>query len=428
MKKENSMDCDFWSEHYYDYLASPAQTPREAARHFESCEQCRRRIEELRQELDRPSPPGRGIESLLALQMGLLDRWVSCRTCRPFLPLFAGDSWRVRIDTPVRRHIEACPACREDLEVLKGLGLEDDGLLAAAAFLSENSAGEAGLSPETAALLHRIAGRNDSDVLTRTSLGQGERDTEPELETVVRMRRRESAQRKGSAALIWARRISAAAAVLLIVTFLYLQAPAARGFSIRDVFSAVGRVHTACIVNTYVNGGEVPYGEPSADMKMSQEIWVSDPLGLILYKSNGTSVLVDQNGQRLLTRKDGTVQQGPYTEFRQIHKPWGLLPFPDLSQLPSGYEWRPSGETNLFKNEEVKVYDLIWRQGPVIRTWKAFLNSEGLPVRIELWDRLPEKGAQLITVTEVTYPSTEEVREILRGEGFQGYGDQLRVQ
>jgi len=423
------MDCELlWSEQYYDFITSPAQVAPEAARHFESCEICRDRIESLKGELERPVPSS-GIEKQLALQMNMLGRWVSCRTCRPFLPLFAGRPQRVRVDTPIRRHIDACRACREDVKSLERLGLDDDQLLNAAAFLSGDASVEADFSSEAAGLLHRIAVRVESGVATRTSLMREAPASEARFETTVRAEALSPAERDRSVVRVWARRVSAAAAVLLIAAFLYLQAPQARGFSVRDVFYAVHGIHTACIVTTYSSDSrEVPIAEGAAEMKTAQEICVSDPLGLILYKSGGRSVLVNQNERLLLTRENGEIRPGHYTEFHSIRKPWGLLPFEDLDHLPPGYEWRASGETDLLRDASLKVYDLVWRQGSITRIWKGFLNSEGLPIRIESWDQIPGRPAQLTMVTEVTYPTVEEIEELLRNEGFQDYGDQFKGQ
>lgn len=423
------MDCDQYTVYYYDFLMTAGKVPEAAARHLASCEVCRQRMEELKTQLGTECPIQAGMDKLLALQMRLLDRWVSCQYCKLFLPFLLVRKLRLRVDTPVLGHVENCPACRDDLKAIESLHLTDGQLLEAAAWLAGEPGSRERLRPDTLSVLKEVADRPDSTVLTRSSLDPAE-DQVSVLKTVTRDLTAQPVGGATAGAFLrhWGRPISAAAAVLFVAAFLYFQATPAQGFSLKRLYQTVQQIHTACIKSYYPEEDFERAEGWNASGAARKEICVSDPLGLILYKTADEAVLVDQLDGVKYVRENGVVVREPSTDLSLIRKPWGLLPFNSLSQLPPGYNWKESDVQPRPNDGHITVYDLTWAEGTVQKLWRGFLNAEGLPVRIEFWDKMPNRSAALMMVMEIDYPSLEQVKEVIRREGFQNWDDQIREQ
>lgn len=426
MKKGNSLSCDRFNTYYYDYLTFPDEVPQEVLEHFQACENCRERVQELKAELTADASAPTGNERLLALQMGLLDKWISCGTCRPFLPLLLVRGLATRVETPVFGHIESCRACSEDLRRLQLLNLKESQLLEASAYLAGEPAAAESLESGPRSVLEALVGRADA-VRTQSHFNPSD-ETSGSLQTqVVSVRPTPGKQPAAAyAAGPWVRRITAAAAVFLVAGLLYLNVPEARGFSVKDVFHAIQKIHTVRIKNYYPENAPAAEQIAFASRPAIREICVSDPLGLILYKTDEQSILMDQFAQRQFMQEDGVLTQESMSEVGLIHKPWGLLPFDSPVQIPAGYQWEESTAESLKVSEGIRVYDLTWTQGPVKKLWRGFLNAEGLPVRVEFWDQLPNRSAEMVMLMEITYPSLEQMKEILKEAGFQSLDVQIR--
>jgi len=129
--------CHKAREYYYDLLCHDETTvPAAIARHVEGCSFCREQIRRLKESLgqaqnERKSPEGsennQGIEAL-SRHFEFLDERVHCSAVKPFLPELLISSRQVRIPTPITVHVENCPACGEDLDSIRELGLRDDQL------------------------------------------------------------------------------------------------------------------------------------------------------------------------------------------------------------------------------------------------------------------------------------------------------------
>jgi hypothetical protein len=129
--------CHKAREYYYDLLChDEATVPEAIASHVEGCSFCREQIRRLEESLgqaqnERKSPEGpknnQEIEAL-SRHFEFLDERIHCSHVKPFLPELLISSRQVRIPTPITVHVENCPACGEDLDSIRELGLRDDQL------------------------------------------------------------------------------------------------------------------------------------------------------------------------------------------------------------------------------------------------------------------------------------------------------------
>jgi hypothetical protein len=122
---------------YYDVVAGYAPgVPEAMIRHIRQCWICRKRIHRLKEAVtgaggetdESRSEMKRDVIDTLSLHFGCLDEQVTCSRVKPFLPGLLMPSVQIRIPTPITVHIDHCPECAEDLEVLGDLGLSAEQL------------------------------------------------------------------------------------------------------------------------------------------------------------------------------------------------------------------------------------------------------------------------------------------------------------
>lgn len=141
--------CDEARLYYYDLLSGDQQEtiPTQVMDHVKNCPQCQQQIVQLQQllsEVDndsirRYSQKDDHIVRLLALHYGYLDQEVTCAVAKPFVPTLADESLKIRVITPITRHIEQCPECRRDIDTLRAQGLDSRQLFLVGQFLAELS-------------------------------------------------------------------------------------------------------------------------------------------------------------------------------------------------------------------------------------------------------------------------------------------------
>ncbi len=107
--------------------------------------------------------------------------------------------------------------------------------------------------------------------------------------------------------------------------------------------------------------------------------------------------------------------------------PWGLLPFDNIAAVPQHAQWGRVDDENLeIAITDTVIYDLIWTEkiisgnSVVHKKWRGYLDAETmLPKRIERWEKFSEEeGYELSTVTEVAYPTANEVQTAIRDAGL----------
>lgn len=125
------------SEHFDDVaVQQDADVPESVSSHVRQCPFCRGRTVRLKEAVlgtqsqgdDRRTPMKRSVIDTLDSHFRCLDEQVTCSRARPFLPGMLEPSLRVRIPTPITVHVDQCPHCAGDLQVLRDLALGSEQL------------------------------------------------------------------------------------------------------------------------------------------------------------------------------------------------------------------------------------------------------------------------------------------------------------
>jgi hypothetical protein len=119
--------------YYYDFLfeESHESIPESIVNHITGCEHCQQQLNQLEDALSQPEchPDSEqaqmrsAVANMLKLHFGYIDKPVTCKVARPFLPALLDPALEIRIPTPVTAHLDHCPACSEDLETIRKLNL-----------------------------------------------------------------------------------------------------------------------------------------------------------------------------------------------------------------------------------------------------------------------------------------------------------------
>ena len=218
---------------------------------------------------------------------------------------------------------------------------------------------------------------------------------------------------------------AAAAAAILMIALLVFRGPVAGAVDLNQIYEALTRIKNVHITN-YVP--EKP--EPT------QEVWISTELNAKIFNTGLQYVLWDLTN-KIVNSKDSdtdavkTDQLSEYTsaEVRStMDVPWGLLPFDSVAAVPQHAKWeRVNNDSIEIAVPDTEVYDLLWTEkiiggdSVVHKKWRGYLDAETtLPKRIERWEKFSEEeGYELLTVTEVAYPTTPEVQAAVRDTGLQ---------
>lgn len=119
--------------YYYDFLfeENHESIPEPIVNHIAACEHCQQQLNQLEDALSqpecRPDPEQAQIRSavttMLKLHFGYIDKPVTCKVARLFLPALLDPALEIRIPTPVTAHLDHCQECSEDLETIRKLSL-----------------------------------------------------------------------------------------------------------------------------------------------------------------------------------------------------------------------------------------------------------------------------------------------------------------
>ena len=119
---------------FYHVLVFGATTevvPEDVRGHMTYCRHCRSEMDRLEKELQTVSHADHeqdqscsAITKCLELHFAHIDRQVGCAVVKPFLPSLVVPALEVQTPTPITTHIDHCPACKDDLETIRGLELD----------------------------------------------------------------------------------------------------------------------------------------------------------------------------------------------------------------------------------------------------------------------------------------------------------------
>lgn len=125
--------CRQAEPYYYDYLFTEGTEPIPTAirAHIGKCPHCQAETNSLGFQLveaavslgPEAEQSSSAIIANLKLHFTYIDKRVTCRTARSFLPSLLDPALEVKIPTPVTVHLDNCEQCRGDLEIIRQLNL-----------------------------------------------------------------------------------------------------------------------------------------------------------------------------------------------------------------------------------------------------------------------------------------------------------------
>jgi hypothetical protein len=215
----------------------------------------------------------------------------------------------------------------------------------------------------------------------------------------------------------------AAAAVILIAVALFFSTPTAKAVTIEQIYKAIEGIK-----NVYIASSGKDQTEPE------QELWVSKTLNIYMTKTEKVIVLWDiDNGLRKARNlRTGIIDTVPLADEtragieRKMSGSLGVVPFYDISNIPSGSEWlRVNNDGHDSITKDVEVYDLIWTSrilgdSVVFKKWRVFVNPEtNLPHRIEWYQKLTgDEEYALSSVKVVEQLDESQMRAVLKAAAF----------
>jgi hypothetical protein len=203
---------------------------------------------------------------------------------------------------------------------------------------------------------------------------------------------------------------------------LVFSGPTARAVGLGQIYEALAQIKNVCIIRS---GAE--------ETGVSTEVWVSREWNVKMFKTGQKFVLWDIKNK---SKKSRDLVTGSVTTAAPdddvlagvegtMDAPWGLVPFDDISNLPKGAEWKAVADGDVERTiPRTRVYDLRWAQerpdaSVAYIKWRGFIDIETrLPKRVELWEKASEGKYGLLRITEIRYPTANEVEAAIRGAGF----------
>lgn len=140
--------CEQAKPHYYDMLCGQnfEAVPDYIAFHVQQCWYCQKQIDGLKRILipvsgktDSAMADAAAITDVLRLHLAYMDKNVSCRIVKPFIPSMLIPSLEVRVPTPITAHFDKCSKCAQDLEMLRYLNLSRRQLRRLSEFFTEDT-------------------------------------------------------------------------------------------------------------------------------------------------------------------------------------------------------------------------------------------------------------------------------------------------
>ena len=421
------MDCEKARLYYYDYTNQKDSVPSEVRSHLEQCSVCRDGMERLGGILEQDEPAQKPYRPRnLEIHYELLNQWLSCGSIKPFLPLLLIPEMAVKHRTPVTAHIEKCPACQKDQKAISSLRLSSLKLMRVARYLAGGPMTETELSRHAGEVLSRIKDRNPSAILTRMCLEHANNLDQKWISdsVVVDVEYRRSKpvlerwlpQRRSIPAWISS---GIAAAILLIVLLTILPTQNVGAVDLAQIYANLESVQ-----NVHIRMFD--------DSEELQNIWIAEGLQIRLIESEEDVVFWDQPSERVFRKHQGAVELISQGSEMELERPWGLLPFKHISDLPASHDWDYISDAVLEGGLQVQIYELSWKvkrgNNTVIeKKWRGYLDIHShLPYRAEWLDKVDGEKYQTIMILDVSYPADAECLKAVEDYGFQrvSYGNQ----
>lgn len=433
---KNKSVCEEASTYYYDYLINGELQQKGIEEHIKNCPRCQKKIQELKEIINKTSEEnvnGRRsrddetghyyksrakIIKMLEAHFSYSGQQVGCRDVRAFLPTLLIQSLRIRIPTPVTAHLDNCSECRDDLDKIRKLNLNNNQLME----LSEYFADEGKKSFNTpgmgsaSKIAEEIENRPESGVKTVCRLKQADKDlsgAEPVNVEIIQGAKSRSENIFLPSAL---KATAAAAAVLVFMVVLWFNASPAGAISIEKLYDRLRGVKNAYKAK-FIPGRQQPV----------QQEWVSRERGVIIVK-NDTGVALwnfEENYSRIIKngskiKKSGLSDARAVSLKRTLEGALGIIPFENPSELPAGAEWKKlDNVTANAEQENYEVYELSWQENTfdaaeIEKNYRFFINRRTqLPEKVRLYRKDSNGQMKLAYYTVIEYPDTIKMNKII---------------
>lgn len=442
MKNYNESMCIQAELYYYDFISDTDRSliPEQIIEHIEECPNCQKQLKKLEESLaeDLSGPDRRTGEIMnecLKLHFAYVDRPVTCLDVRPFLPALLDEDAKVRIPTPITVHLDNCVQCRNNMEVVRELGLSKDHLWLLSQFFADSLAEENTINcptqlterPHVYRAVHEIMGAPQSGVTTTYRIEESAKaDPEnPYAGSPVRVEIEQSGESNSSHTYTTVKfrpllRPAVAAAAIVLVAIGIFISTTVRVTAIERVYKAIADIKNAHIAQF----------EPQSDTPMRQR-WISKPFNIYMVKSGNEITLwnIADFSKKTKLIDTGTIEvnrQAPekFTIVKErLRSRLGIVPFERVSDIPVDARWENVTDTAVTGN--IKVYDLTWSKedyigSVILYKWRAYMYTEGyLPYRVEWYQKLTENDDYTLTnSTVIRSLNSDEFLNAVKAEGF----------
>ena len=146
MVSGNKKKCELAKKYYYDMLDPDTidKVPENIQDHIANCLYCVRKLAQLYQLLsdlahyNQKEPTNIRPETSRYFPL-YEEQQVDCKMVKEFLPLLVDPEPEIQIPTFANVHLDQCPQCKQDFEILRSLKLNSKQLSTLAEFLSQSS-------------------------------------------------------------------------------------------------------------------------------------------------------------------------------------------------------------------------------------------------------------------------------------------------
>ncbi|MFA6186641.1 MAG: hypothetical protein WC770_05445 [Phycisphaerae bacterium] len=443
--------CEQASVFYYDYINGDLDNAEPSIfSHIKECAFCSSEIERLKELLVETtdqtangtvSRKNKLITTILASHFHLADKEVTCGIAKQFMSSLASPLTDIRVATPITAHIENCPLCRHDLDVICGLKLTDEQLTRLGRVITIQTLGHnqdisseeidllktIGVDNNTLNVLKQILERQESGIvteyITRKETSISGRNAPTKHNNNVRIHNNSQAGGYNRVRKL-VKPLATIAALIFAATWLFV-GTFANAIEYDDIYNAISRMQNICLMT-----GEFTTNEPT------QKVWISNTLNVKLFHSGNHWMLWDiQNKikKTQITGSDssevGNLNDADIASIKQtMNIPLGVLPFQRYSSLPNKYSWKLSADDKVaLQIRNTCIYDLLWvdktaNDSSIHYKWRAYIDKDTmLPKRVENWRKQSAASQYELTGwTNITYPTTQEVKYLIGSIAFTG--------
>jgi hypothetical protein len=215
----------------------------------------------------------------------------------------------------------------------------------------------------------------------------------------------------------------AAAAIILIAAALFFNIPTAKAVAIEQIYKAIEKVKNVYIAS-FVAGKREPI----------QKLWASRTLNNYMTKTGKKLVLWDLTNRvkKVKHFDSGSTETTLLSDDviakieKKISVSFGLMPFPNLSEIPHDAEWSRVIDDGLKATAKgAEAYDLTWVAkvygGPVVfKKWRVFIDPEtNLPHKTEIYRKVAaDSQYTLRSIVVVEYLSGSEIQAVIKEASF----------